>query len=265
VLVTAPKEYRSQIAEEWTQYWKTQRQIPEWDFMSQIVYESLRHHIPDPNILSVCEVGCGTGRISLRLAREGAFVSAIDVVPEAVTMTKNLFASNQQQVQVKEGSIFSIPFDDEVFDVTWNAGVLEHFSVEERRLALAEMARVTKPKGRVITLNPNSRSLTYRIGKFFAELFGRWPYGHEDPVKSLRPVKSDSLEFDREYTTGVFIVLLEVFRIGALSEPITFWLRKTFLRLYRSRLGWALRRPDRLLSALTGGYLLVSVFTKRKK
>jgi 2-polyprenyl-3-methyl-5-hydroxy-6-metoxy-1,4-benzoquinol methylase len=263
--VTSAKEYRSQIAEEWTQYWKTQRQVPEWDFMSQIVYESLKHHIPDPKLLSVCEVGCGTGRISLRLAREGASVSAIDVVPEAVAMTKNLFALNRQQIQVKEGSVFSIPFGDKVFDVTWNAGVLEHFSMDERRLALTEMARVTKPEGRVITLNPNSRSLTYRVGKFFAELSGRWPYGHEDPVKSLQPVMSDALEFDREYTTGVFIVLLEVFRIGALGEPITFWLRKTFVQLYRSRLGWVLRRVDTLLSALTGGYLLVSVFTKRKR
>jgi 2-polyprenyl-3-methyl-5-hydroxy-6-metoxy-1,4-benzoquinol methylase len=259
------KEHRSQIAEEWTQYWRTQREIPEWDFMSQIVYESLKHHIPDPKLLSVCEVGCGTGRISLRLAREGASVSAIDVVPEAVTMTKNLFASNQQQIRVKEGSIFSIPFGDEVFDVTWNAGVLEHFSMDERRLALTEMARITKPEGQVITLNPNCHSVTYRVGKFFAELFGRWPYGHEDPVKSLRPVMSDSLEFDREYTTGVFIVLLEVFRIGAPGEPITFWLRKTFVQLYRSRLGGVLRRVDTLLSALTGGYLLVSVFTKRKR
>jgi 2-polyprenyl-3-methyl-5-hydroxy-6-metoxy-1,4-benzoquinol methylase len=263
--VTSAKEYRSQIAEEWTQYWKTQRQVPEWDFMSQIVYESLKHHIPDPKLLSVCEVGCGTGRISLRLAREGASVSAIDVVPEAVAMTKNLFALNRQQIQVKEGSVFSIPFGDKVFDVTWNAGVLEHFSMDERRLALTEMARVTKPEGRVITLNPNSRSLTYRVGKFFAELSGRWPYGHEDPVKSLQPVMSDALEFDREYTTGVFIVLLEVFRIGALGEPITFWLRKTFVQLYRSRLGRLLRRVDTLLSALTGGYLLVSVFTKRKR
>jgi 2-polyprenyl-3-methyl-5-hydroxy-6-metoxy-1,4-benzoquinol methylase len=263
--VTSAKEYKSQIAEEWTQYWKTQRQIPEWDFMSQIVYESLKHHIPDPKLLSVCEVGCGTGRISLRLAREGASVSAIDIVPEAVTMTKNLFASNQQHIQVKEGSIFSIPFGDEVFNVTWNAGVLEHFSMDERRLALTEMARVTKPEGRVITLNPNSRSLTYRAGKFFAELFGRWPYGHEDPVKSLWPVMSDSLEFDREYTTGVFIVLLEVFRIGPLGEPITFWLRKTFVELYRSHLGGAFRTVDKFLSALTGGYLLVSVFTKRRR
>jgi 2-polyprenyl-3-methyl-5-hydroxy-6-metoxy-1,4-benzoquinol methylase len=259
------KEYRSQIAEEWRQYWKAQHKIPEWDFMSQIVYESLRHHMPDPKLLDVCEVGCGTGRISLRLARDGARVSAIDIVPEAVAMTQNLFALSEQQINVQQGSIFSIPFSDEGFDVTWNAGVLEHFSMEERSLALTEMARVTKPGGLVISLNPNSRSLTYRVGKFFAELFGLWPYGHEEPVRSLRAVTSDSLEVHHECTTGVFIVLLEMFRIGSLGESITFRLREIFVRLYVSSFAWVLRGTDKLLSTLTGGYLLVSVFTKRKE
>ncbi len=259
------EQYRHQIAEEWKQYWREQREIPEWDFMSQIVYEGIKRNIPEAQALEVCEVGCGTGRISLRLAQQGAIVSAIDIVPEAVAMTKTLFALNQQSIDVREGSIFSIPFSSEKFDVTWNAGVLEHFSQGERLEALTEMTRITKPNGRIVTLNPYSRSMLYRLGKFLAELFGRWPYGHEAPIRSLQLSKPDCLLLKQEYTTGFFVVLLEIFRAIPVAAPLTFRLRKTFVRLYDGQLGWFLRIADKLLSTLTGGYLLVSVFQKRKE
>jgi hypothetical protein len=117
----------------------------------------------------------------------------------------------------------------------------------------------------VISLNPYSRSMLYRLGKFFAELFGRWPYGHEDPIGSLRLSTPDCLLLKREYTTGFFVVLLEVFRAIPAVAPLTFRLRKTFVQLYDGRLGRLLRIADKLLSTLTGGYLLVSVFQKRKE
>jgi 2-polyprenyl-3-methyl-5-hydroxy-6-metoxy-1,4-benzoquinol methylase len=264
-LILQLEEYRHQIAEEWKQYWKEQRDIPEWDFMSQIVYEAIKRNAPEARALEMCEVGCGTGRISLRLAQQGAVVSGIDIVPEAVAMTKTLFAQNQQRIDVREGSIFSIPFSEEKFDVTWNAGVLEHFSAGERLEALVEMARITRPNGIIVTLNPYSRSMLYRLGKFLAELFGRWPYGHEDPIGSLRLNKPDCLLLKREYTTGFFVVLLEIFRVIPAAAPLTFRLRRTFVRVYDGRLGWVLRGADDLLSTLTGGYLLVSVFQKRKE
>jgi 2-polyprenyl-3-methyl-5-hydroxy-6-metoxy-1,4-benzoquinol methylase len=259
------EQYRHQIAEEWKQYWKERHEIPEWDFMSQIVYEGIKRNIPEAQTLEICEVGCGTGRISLRLAQQGGIVSAIDIVPEAVAMTKTLFAQNKQSIDAREGSIFSIPFSEGKFDVTWNAGVLEHFSAEERLEALTEMTRITKPNGMIVTLNPYSRSMLYRLGKLFAELFDRWPYGHEDPIRSLRPSKPDCLVLKREYTTGFFVVLLEVFRAIPTFAALTFKLRKAFVRLYDGRLGWLLRIADKLLSTLTGGYLLVSVFQKRKE
>jgi 2-polyprenyl-3-methyl-5-hydroxy-6-metoxy-1,4-benzoquinol methylase len=256
-------EYKEQIAEEWKSYWKSHKNIPKWDLMSQVVFDSLVRHIPFISHLRICEIGCGTGRISLQLALKGAAISAIDIVPDAVAMTRRTFLDNTQRIDIQEGSIFSIPFRKEKFDVTWNAGVIEHFSAAERQTALREMARVTRPGGLVVTLNPSSASMLYRVGKFLAELTGRWPYGHEDPITTLRASAPASLHFEQEYTTGFFVILPEAFRVFPFTEPVAFKFRDLLLRLYSGRLGGTVRALDRLLCTLLGGYLLVSVFRKK--
>lgn len=57
----------------------------------------------------------------------------------------------------------ALPFADESFDAVFCKGALDHFDAPER--AIDEMARVTKPEGRVVFAVANFSSLSCRVGR----------------------------------------------------------------------------------------------------
>ena len=254
---------RHRIEEGWNSYWLQHQEIPLWDYMSQLVYEALRSEAPYHEHQKIIEVGCGTGRISLRTAKEGSHVTVIDSSDQALGVAKKIFASDCAPFRACQSSIFNIPFRANTFDVVWNAGVIEHFTDEERHLALAEMARICRHNGVIVSMNPNKYSLLYRLGKFISERLGKWPYGYEDPVSTLRRYcPTGSALFHREYSIGFFVVFVEMFRATTITFPLTKLLRILFLWLHRFPLRSLVRVTDRTLSKIFGGYLLVSTFRK---
>jgi ubiquinone/menaquinone biosynthesis C-methylase UbiE len=104
--------------------------------------------------------GCGTG---LLLEKMSAFTNravGVDLSPGM------LEAARARGLEVSEGSVTKLPFDDASFDVTCSFKVLAH--VPEIALALSEMARVTKPGGWIVAefYNPISwRGLVKRLGR----------------------------------------------------------------------------------------------------
>ena len=78
------------------------------------------------------------------------------------------------------GSIFSMPFDDNAFDLVYNSGVIEHFRDPENIAALQEMARVVKPSGKIVVIVPNTLCLWYKAGKSVAVLLKNFEFGYEE-------------------------------------------------------------------------------------
>lgn len=256
-------ETKHQIANEWREYWQGQTRIPSWDYTSEIVIEALRRECGPFMGKNILEAGCGTGRISLEIARSWGRVACIDVSPEAVKRTRKIFTAASMPHTVSVASIFELPFETGKFDIVWNAGLLEHFSESERKDALRELLRVVKPGGLVISLNPYKFAIFYRIGKFVSEKLGKWPYGHEDPIASLVPASSGLLcTPTREYSIGFYLVLVESLRMGKALLPMVERLRALFVRAHRSGMGGVVRSSDRFFSRIFGGYLLVSSFRK---
>lgn len=255
-------ETREQIAGEWQEYWKHHTEIPAWDYTSEVVLEALQRVCGSVDGRAVLEAGCGTGRISRRLALDGAAVSCIDLSPDAAAHTRRLLHDERQPARVALATLFGLPFADGAFDIVWNAGVLEHFSEPERREALQELLRVTRPGGLVVTLNPYKFALLYRLGKWMSERLGRWPYGHEDPIGSLCAAGRGLAVAEPEWTTGALLIAVESLRVSDGWQPLVRRVRDGMVHLHRSRMGSVVRGVDRLLSRLMGGYLLVSVFRK---
>lgn len=107
----------------------------------------------------VLECGCGTGLILQRLAEFASRAVGIDLSPGMLDHAR------ERGLEVKEGSVTELPFEDASFDVTCSFKVLAH--VPDIGRALAEMARVTRPGGVVIAefYNPLSlRGLAKRLG-----------------------------------------------------------------------------------------------------
>ena len=107
----------------------------------------------------VLECGCGTGLILDRVRAFARSAPGIDLSPGMLERAR------ARGLDVREGSVTSLPFDDASFDVTCSFKVLAHVPEIER--ALAEMARVTRPGGVVLAefYNPLSfRALAKRLG-----------------------------------------------------------------------------------------------------
>jgi len=105
------------------------------------------------------EVGCGTGLILERVARVAERAVGVDLSAGMLQQAK------ARGLDVMQGLATALPFADASFDVTYSFKVLAH--VPEIELALAEMARVTRPGGVVLAefYNPWSiRYLAKRLG-----------------------------------------------------------------------------------------------------
>jgi ubiquinone/menaquinone biosynthesis C-methylase UbiE len=106
----------------------------------------------------VLECGCGTGLILERIAEFSRTAKAIDLSPAMLDRAR------ARGLDVREANVTAIPFARETFDVACSFKVLAH--VPRIGLALAEMARVTRPGGVVIAefYNPLSmRGLAKRL------------------------------------------------------------------------------------------------------
>lgn len=130
---------------------------------------------------TVLEAGCGLGLTSL-LVGESINRTMLDVEPMAITTAKTLFDIASQRGSFVIGSIFSMDFPDETFDMVFNAGVLEHFSFSDRKSALMEMIRVTKKGGRIIAAVPNHYSIPYHYSYKYCKSHKKWPYPDEEVI-----------------------------------------------------------------------------------
>ncbi|WP_018749876.1 methyltransferase domain-containing protein [Paenibacillus sanguinis] len=175
----------------WERLW-SQPVSYEWDSVSETVYQQLTALSGGLNGLHIAEAGSGTGKISLRLAKEGAKVTLIDYSQQALANSQAAFQQEGLSADYLLADIREIPLPDHSVDLTWNAGVLEHFSHEEQVRIVQEMIRITKPGGLLVILTPSAASLPYRLGKFAAERSGRWMYGQETPVVSMEQVFRDA-------------------------------------------------------------------------
>ena len=101
--------------------------------------------------LVVLDAGCGTGRLMLRLESEGAAVIGVDRDSDTLAIARSRTVGT-----LVLGDTHQLPLPDRSIDVAFAVTVCE-FTADPARV-FAELARVTKPGGRVVvgSLNRNS-------------------------------------------------------------------------------------------------------------
>jgi len=91
----------------------------------------------------VVEIGCGSGRLLVRVGRAAAVdLVAVDPSPSALSLAALTAASNGLRVHRVRGDARSLPFPSGSFDLVLSGGLLEHF--EDPRPVLREMVRVLR-------------------------------------------------------------------------------------------------------------------------
>ena len=104
----------------------------------------------------VLEIGCGTGNHTKLIAEQGCQLTAIDITPKAVVLTKKRLDLWNLKANVLQMDAENMSFSDSIFDFIWSWGVIHHSSNPEA--IVAEMARVLKKGGeaRVMVYHKNS-------------------------------------------------------------------------------------------------------------
>lgn len=111
------------------------------DDAREVAFAAIREASPR----ALLEVGCGEGELAAQIQRElGLAVVAVD---QSVRMVE---LARARGVDVRVGDVQALPFEDGSFDVALAAWVLFHVPNLDR--GLAELARVLRPAGRLVTV-----------------------------------------------------------------------------------------------------------------
>lgn len=108
---------------------------------------------------TILDAGCGYGFHTVRLARHGFRVVGVDLSEAALSEARKRVegAGLGSRVELRRGDLLALPFGGESFDAVMCWGVLMHIPEVER--ALAELARVLAPGGRMAIAENNQDSI----------------------------------------------------------------------------------------------------------
>ena len=124
----------------------------------------------------ILEVGAGSGRDSIALAKRGAIVTVLDYVPSSLgVVAKNAEAAGVTLTMVC-GDGTRMPFPEGTFDVVFHQGLMEHF--RDANPLLDDNRRVLKTGGHVVIDVPQ-RWHIYTVGKKVLIALDRWFAGWE--------------------------------------------------------------------------------------
>lgn len=134
---------------------------------------------------TVLDMGCGSGRYSLALARAGAArVVGVDLGKRSIESARAIASrAGLANVEFRTGDVLDLPFEDGAFDFVFCNGVLHHTADMER--GIREMYRVLRPGGRAFLYLYADGGLFWYSRKRMPEIMKRIPQEYTMAVLDL--------------------------------------------------------------------------------
>jgi SAM-dependent methyltransferase len=120
----------------------------------------------------VLDVASGFGQDARALAKSGAIAVAVEPSARMSALARLEDRKGGPPIHHVRSWSDALPFASESFDAVYCKGALDHFDVPCE--AIAEMARVTRPDGRVVLAIANFESLSCRVARAMEEGSARW-------------------------------------------------------------------------------------------
>lgn len=107
----------------------------------------------------VLDLGCGSGRHTVFLARQGFEVYGIDASTTGIEMTREWLARERLNASLLTGDIYDgLPYADDFFDAVIAIQVIHHNTIRAVRNVISEVARVLSPGGLFLGNVPRKRN-----------------------------------------------------------------------------------------------------------
>ena len=140
-----------------------------WDSFEQ---NKLQPYIREAAGKKVLDAGAGTGRLSMKLTKASAEVTALDISPDMLAQLKR----KNPAIILVEGDVEAMPFPDKSFDMVFSSLTLVHLKRVDQ--FLDECYRVLKDGGKAVIVNIhylNPLVLEDAQGKYLIECYNHFP------------------------------------------------------------------------------------------
>ncbi len=108
---------------------------------------------------TVLDLGSGSGRHVVYLAKCGFSVYGIDSSPEGIEITRNWLKKEGVTADLRLGTMTEpLPYENDFFDAVVSVQVIHHARIAEIRKIVGEIARVLKNGGIVFVTVPKQKS-----------------------------------------------------------------------------------------------------------
>jgi len=118
----------------------------------QIILDDVLSKLPVTKNDVILDVGCGTGTITIPLAKHCQFICALDAGAKVIEKAKlRCQQENVTNIAYYLGSALKLPFGQNSFDHVLMFGVIHAFeNEEEAKQSVCQLVRVCKPGGRIL-------------------------------------------------------------------------------------------------------------------
>ncbi len=173
--------------------------------------------------VSLLDVACGSGNLAIPAARAGAIVTGVDIATNSLEQARARAASEGMKIKFDEGDAENLPYPDASFD--YIVTMFGAMFAPRPELVAAELARVSKPGGRIAMANWTPEGF---IGQMF-KTTGK----HVPPPPSMpSPLKWGDEETVRERLQDAVADLKVTKRMCAFKYPFPPAEVVEFFRLY---------------------------------
>jgi len=133
----------------WHQAWgmctKPYTKMPELEYLPWIP-----ERLKAASAERILDLGCGSGWLSVYLAREGFKVTGIDVAGHALDLGRQWAEMEGLNIKFDAGDLGDLPYADNSFDAVVANSIIEHLPLSLALVAMSRLKSAVKPGGTFI-------------------------------------------------------------------------------------------------------------------